>query len=1187
MQRVRPARKLVRAGPTDHKKEDAALCRLADGPDSLRRLSTPPAVGGAGQRRALDGGGQTEIVAAASGGSSSGPDSRTVVERLRDSLDAMARRECLRPQELLPLQSAGMSPGRRNRQVTRPEATETFSLSADGLGSAAPVPSSWLQGSPCALESSRCVATLQLGLDTLQFPFPPMHPQVALAERAVHACETGGIALLQSPTGTGKSVALLCAALAWQRRCFAERGAAPQILYGVRTHAQLSQVVGELRKTPYRPRMAVIGSRDSMCINEDVKANARLQQMPLNLACRQAARRAVAGSKGVGRGSGSGGEQASGCACHAYTNLGTARHSRRVFENCARAGQLWDVEDLTTLSRTSAQDGGCPYYTSHIVAGSAEIVFCPHNYLLDPSVSQCRSHHRERWSLQGRIVIIDEAHNLEQCCRDSGSLEVTLQDLRLLTRALRALPLRHPRLRFHVGGSSSSSNRAGGSARTGDGSGNGDAQRHLSCAKAAEELERLPLALAALLEAKFGDLIPRSGGVDREGPTAKGTWGLPGHPATSDFLRLAGLAEHGLLSRRMEDLSLEVTDRLLQVQLSSEASAVGSAAAAAASDAEDAALLAVLDRLRELLFKLRLAARHSESYVIRCQAEGSAAQGAEASHGRGGISLSVWLMSPGVLFEVFAAQAHAVLLASGTLAPLGALGAELSASHALATRALPEGALEAPHVVQPGQVLATVLSNFLGSGLPAVGTFGSWSSQAFLEDLGDTLVTLLGCMPGGVLCFLPSYAAIDAAVAAWKRQEASSASIWSRLQGIKGALVVEPRVQGRGGLVEACKTFSNAARSPSGAFCLAVYRGKMSEGLDFADDLCRGVVCVGVPYPQAKDPVVIAKKQWNDARHAGAATSGLSGEQWYELQAYRAVNQALGRCIRHCHDYGALVLLDARWASRGSRARSLRRHVARWLQPYLEEWPPSHLAPVGVGRSGGGISGSGGSRSSASSGGSHPFVQRLQRHFREATAVAAARCSGGADNVTTGTASAAEAGTIVFQQSRLQQPQQQQQQQQQPPSILTAWSVIPAVTDTVPIAETAASETIVVVTSTMTRATVGSPRQACLTQLRANPQIAHSTSASAFLPVFGPAARAKPGFVPTPLNVALKPKLGWPASLFPIGVPSHVRRMCADDAYCLGNTRSRCVCLLRWCLHGVTAAAWLRACRTKREPHAV
>jgi len=39
------------------------------------------------------------------------------------------------------------------------------------------------------------------------------------------------------------------------------------------------------------------------------------------------------------------------------------------------------------------------------------------------------------------------------------------------------------------------------------------------------------------------------------------------------------------------------------------------------------------------------------------------------------------------------------------------------------------------------------------------------------------------------------------------------------------------------------------------------------------------------------------KKQYNDS-HCG--TKGLlCGRDWYEIQAYRAMNQALGRCIRH------------------------------------------------------------------------------------------------------------------------------------------------------------------------------------------------------------------------------------------------------------------------------------------------
>ena len=46
---------------------------------------------------------------------------------------------------------------------------------------------------------------------------------------------------------------------------------------------------------------------------------------------------------------------------------------------------------------------------------------------------------------------------------------------------------------------------------------------------------------------------------------------------------------------------------------------------------------------------------------------------------------------------------------------------------------------------------------------------------------------------------------------------------------------------------------------------------------------------------------VVLKKQYND-NHCN--TKGLlCGRDWYEIQAYRAMNQALGRCIRHKYDF--------------------------------------------------------------------------------------------------------------------------------------------------------------------------------------------------------------------------------------------------------------------------------------------
>lgn len=39
----------------------------------------------------------------------------------------------------------------------------------------------------------------------------------------------------------------------------------------------------------------------------------------------------------------------------------------------------------------------------------------------------------------------------------------------------------------------------------------------------------------------------------------------------------------------------------------------------------------------------------------------------------------------------------------------------------------------------------------------------------------------------------------------------------------------------------------------------------------------------------------------------------LTGEEWYVQQASRAVNQAVGRVIRHREDYGAIILCDERY----------------------------------------------------------------------------------------------------------------------------------------------------------------------------------------------------------------------------------------------------------------------------------
>ena len=112
-----------------------------------------------------------------------------------------------------------------------------------------------------------------------------------------------------------------------------------------------------------------------------------------------------------------------------------------------------------------------------------------------------------------------------------------------------------------------------------------------------------------------------------------------------------------------------------------------------------------------------------------------------------------------------------------------------------------------------------------------------------------------------------------------------------------------------------------------GAVFIAVCRGKVAEGLDFADDYGRAVLVLGLPYPPFKDPRVELKRQFLDDQ-VRAKTGQLSGSKWYSLEAFRATNQAIGRVIRHSRDHGAVIFLDGRFGNNNTKL-----NLSRWLQP--------------------------------------------------------------------------------------------------------------------------------------------------------------------------------------------------------------------------------------------------------------
>ncbi|KAK2952206.1 putative Fanconi anemia group J protein like protein [Blattamonas nauphoetae] len=153
--------------------------------------------------------------------------------------------------------------------------------------------------------------------------------------------------------------------------------------------------------------------------------------------------------------------------------------------------------------------------------------------------------------------------------------------------------------------------------------------------------------------------------------------------------------------------------------------------------------------------------------------------------------------------------------------------------------------------------------------------------------------------------------------------------------------------------------FEGQGNAKGGAILFAVCRGKVSEGINFSDELARAVILMGIPYPSRNALEIELKMEFNEKQaekwkkdgrggQAGSTTGAitpLSGQQWYSLQATRAANQALGRVIRHRYDYGALILLDARYLKEQSSASdgrirsdvSARNNLSKWFGKDVRE----------------------------------------------------------------------------------------------------------------------------------------------------------------------------------------------------------------------------------------------------------
>lgn len=297
------------------------------------------------------------------------------------------------------------------------------------------------------------------------------------------------------------------------------------------------------------------------------------------------------------------------------------------------------------------------------------------------------------------------------------------------------------------------------------------------------------------------------------------------------------------------------------------------------------------------------------------------------------VQLSYLLLSPTHAFSSIASSARAVILAGGTMSPFDDYKEHLF-PHLTSEKVT---TLSCGHVIPKENLCVWSLGKMRPGAPPFEFSFQKRGDPEMISQLGIAILNICSLVPDGVVIFFPSYGYLDEVVKVW--QQGSSQSIWTRLQARKALL----RESKGGSSDEVLNEYTQAIlgdNTSKGALLLSVIGGKMSEGINFSDRLGRCVIVVGLPYPNIASPDWKAKLEYIESTTytrlttepvVDPATARAKAKQasrdFYENACMRAVNQSIGRAIRHQGDYAAIVLLDRRFGSERIRGK-----LPGWIQ---------------------------------------------------------------------------------------------------------------------------------------------------------------------------------------------------------------------------------------------------------------
>ncbi|KAI8097765.1 uncharacterized protein BX664DRAFT_258614 [Halteromyces radiatus] len=461
---------------------------------------------------------------------------------------------------------------------------------------------------------------------------------------------------------------------------------------------------------------------------------------------------------------------------------------------------LWDIEDIVKLGKSTR---GCPYYATRSLFENAEIIFCPYNYVIDPIIRRIMD-----IKVEGNIIIFDEAHNIEDIARSAGSFETTEADLKRIQKELnqvirgQQLPNDHNTVLFVVDTllewiiepNNSYSIK--------------EYEKHVHIWSGAQIISKLselhinPTTFESSIQPAYKNIKAHTERIMNEAEDKSiSTTASIGHGGGSSS---QGHDKHTrecitTWALRQLDGLFMVFNFLFQ-------------------DGFDRSF----DYSMALIKKIHKASNFVKdaSWVYK---------------------LGFWCHDPGVVFQELSSVAHSMILTSGTLSPLDTFATELDTKFT--------SVLEANHVIDSSQVwVGTIPVGPNGTHLK--GVYSVVETFNYQDDIGQALQHIVDTVPFGVLCFVPSYSTLDKLIKRWKATGA-----YSKLEA-KKVIYIEPQGDNKQtfqsqlqGFYDTVKQAEQQSSGCTGALFFAVYRGKISEGIDFSNNDCRAVVAIGIPYP--------------------------------------------------------------------------------------------------------------------------------------------------------------------------------------------------------------------------------------------------------------------------------------------------------------------------------------------------